>query len=777
MPGLNWELFEQLQGGSTDNWEGLCRSAVFRNFGSLGSLRSVAMQPGVEFHLRVNQPSKMLGDPGMWWGWQCRWYGLSAGTQIGSARRAQVEEAIRKTEEREPEITDWVLWTRRSLTPTDQKWFYAISTPLQLHLWTEDQLETLLQGDAEILKRAYFGDLVLTADKLRGIRESALAPVSDRWIPEVHIMVEIEKEIRRFLGEDQFWPEIEELANELAVTISELTGFANLGEEDLKAHLLSLIEDLNHLRTTFSELLLALTDRNLQQARELSVAEWIPRISRTAGRQLARALRRRLHQSSILVQAAISQQQESLKLLSRVSEYLSVNLIAVVGPAGCGKTHLAAALTAETGNRLSGLYMEAWPLKRRGTIDDLLPRLRGLPGASFGEVLEAVESAGVRYHARIPIVIDGLTESEDPATWKGELEAIRIMLSSFQHIVVVVTLRPSAAAVAIPDSLPCVELQGFSSLTEEAISRYFDYYKINSAGLKLPLERFSDPLFLRIFCEATNPDRSVRVGPERIPTSLVAAFGEFRHVVVNRLAGKPGISVRRYPTDILRALDKIALVMWDTGRRAMPFNEIRELIGDVSADWTESLARALEDEGVLSRDPYGDQRTVILFDAFAGFLIADALTKQKGQEDFAEWLREDLTRRRLSSPQWHVPGRTTNSRKWLSNSIADRMCSVCRSIMGVLPFSKSKAKFSELPAGRQSHPLASDVRKAFVGLVPRRFQMQFWQFVDEDLQREALVDSAELEGELLDSSTVNEIARVAVQPPNFRFSGSLRPVC
>ena len=237
-------------------------------------------------------------------------------------------------------------------------------------------------------------------------------------------------------------------------------------------------------------------------------------------------------------------------------------------------------------------------MERRGTIDDLVTRLRGLPATSFEELLEAVESVGVRTGSRIPIVIDGLTESEDPATWRGELETLSSILSSFQHVVVVVTLRPSAADVALPSSLPRVSLHGFSSLTSEAISRYFDYYKIDAGGLRLPLDRFSDPLFLRIFCEATNPDREVWVGPERVPSSLVGAFTEFRRVAVERIAKRPGSSIRRYSPDILEALDAIAISMWDTGRRAIPFNEIRELIGDTSADWTESLARALVEEGV-----------------------------------------------------------------------------------------------------------------------------------------------------------------------------------
>ena len=254
MPSLNWEQFEQLSGDSTDNWESLCRSAVLRNFGSLGSLRAVAMQPGVEFHLRIDRYSGWLGEPGRWWGWQCRWYDLPAGTQIGTVRRSRIEDSIRKTEEYAPEVTDWVLWTRRPLTPTDQEWFYAIESSMKLQLWSEDDLETLLQGDAAVLRRTYFGDLVLSANVLSDLRDRSLAPVRDRYNPAVHIEVAAEHTLRRFLCEERSWPEITKLKAELTDSIEELAEFTDHVEENLKADLRSLVEDAEHLRATLERL-------------------------------------------------------------------------------------------------------------------------------------------------------------------------------------------------------------------------------------------------------------------------------------------------------------------------------------------------------------------------------------------------------------------------------------------------------------------------------------------------------------------------------------------
>lgn len=749
MSQLDWEQFTNLPGAATTNWERLCGAVIRRGFGSRGSFRYVAQQPGVEFHLSLERPSSTLGDPGRWWGWQCRWYDLPAGQQIGATRRKLIGEAIRKTKEYVPGITDWVLWTRRPLTPTDQEWFYAIESTMQLHLWTADDLDTHLVGEAEILRRTYFGDLILTPDGVHDLREQSIAPIRDRWMPKVHITMGAEHEIRKILGEPECWPEVQKQISGLSVSVQELDAVATELEEDHRRAVALLADDLKDLCETFKTISNALTQRQLATAIQLAASEWTPRLTPAKGRQFASELRRNRHHCAFAVQAGLARQLDSSKLFAQLQQYLSTRAIAVVGPANAGKTHLSTALTAARGTAPCGLYLEAWPLLGRGTVDELLARLEGVQTNSFVQLLEAVDAAGARAGIRLPVVIDGLNESEDPVNWNGELARLQPVLGRLQHIVLIVTLRPSVAEMALPGGFERLELHGFDRrLTEEAIKAYFDEFKIDSDSVRLPLERFSDPLFLRIFCEATNPNRESQVRPEQVPTSLTIAFIKFRRAKVKRIAERPG-GVRRYETDILGALDAIALSLWETKRRAMPFDEIRELIGDQAEDWTESLARALRDEGILSAEPdaRGDGRTVILFDAFAGFLIADALTKLKGRDEFATWVAEKKIAALLGANQNETGSPASRIRAAFARLIPQAFCMRLR---------------RQHP--QSAHPLASDVRKAFVALTPRRFRLQFWELVDGELREEAIVDAADLEGQLLDAETIDEIAQASLRP-------------
>lgn len=198
MPALSWSTFERLPGAASTNFEMLCRGIIRRHYGQYGEFRALSNQPGVEFHLRLHSACS-LGEPGRWYGWQCRWYDLPSGTDIGATRRSQIVEAIEKTQRALPGVTDWILWTRQILTKRDQDWFHSITTGMKLSLWSGVEIEDYLVGSAAILRETYFGELVLTPELLRDLHDQSVAPVRRRWIPEVHQAVDAERLLHRAL--------------------------------------------------------------------------------------------------------------------------------------------------------------------------------------------------------------------------------------------------------------------------------------------------------------------------------------------------------------------------------------------------------------------------------------------------------------------------------------------------------------------------------------------------------------------------------------------------
>ena len=188
MPSVNWDVFTQLPGAVESNFEKLCRTLVRRHYGQFGEFKELANQAGVEFHLKLQRQCD-LGEPPRWYGWQCKWYQLRSGQRLGTTRRNDIEDGLKKTRTHLPGLTDWVLWTRYTLTKADQDWFYGLKSQYpeyNLDLKTAADINDLLVGPAALLRETYFGELVITPQVLVEQHALAAAPFHRRFQPAVH---------------------------------------------------------------------------------------------------------------------------------------------------------------------------------------------------------------------------------------------------------------------------------------------------------------------------------------------------------------------------------------------------------------------------------------------------------------------------------------------------------------------------------------------------------------------------------------------------------------
>jgi hypothetical protein len=409
---------------------------------------------------------------------------------------------------------------------------------------------------------------------------------------------------------------------------------------------------------------------------------------------------------------------EILRTFAEIQERLSLRAVAVVGDAGYGKTELAAEITAPDERRPPGLVLFGRDLRAGGGLDALVQAVvvNGVPVRNFERLLGAVDAAGRRAQRRLPIVIDGLNEAEDPREWKAALAAVEVVLGDYPYVLLVVTLRSEFVAEALPDGAEQVPIHGIEENVVEAVRRYFAYYKIQSGDAELPLELFNHPLTLRLFCEVTNPSRTAYVGIERMPGSLDGLFEQYLNQAARRIAELAPRSHRFYETNVQDALARIGGALWDRGTRTLGLAELRSLLDDADRPWDQSMVRALEQEGVLLRLPGDDTglgRVQFIYDALAGHVVAEAILRRHGTEGFDEWLRADRTRELLSE------------------------------------------------AAAESHTLAPDVFASLVALTPRRrWGTQLWQLLEEPLRTRALLRAASLESALLDVETVEQIAQV-----------------
>lgn len=716
MPQANWDAFTQLPGAATSNFEKLCRSLVRRHYGRFGHFRELANQPGVEFHLQLTDDC-VLGKPPQWIGWQCKWYQLARGAKLTATQRTKIEEGLQKTQTHVPGVTDWKLWTRYPLVKDDQTWFYALSTKypqFKLDLLTADDVEELLAGPGAMLRDTYFGELVITPDLLAQQYKIAAAPFQRRYQPEVHVVQDAEENVTRCLGGQDAWQSIANLALSLREAAAAIEPQTTALPVPLQAEMELLLKHVADTAVQLEELYTAVVGGDFDAIKRLlanmpaSPTNYRRLLSRLRGARGACAPR-----SANLVADLHAVASEVMQL----GESLGARTLYVLAGAGEGKSEMCVKVTQPEGAFPGGVLLLGKDLHAAQTLDDLASRFKvnGKSVETFERLVEAVDAAGHRAGRRLPIVIDGLNESEDPRNWKDLLSRADELLKAFPYVLVVATLRNEFAEQCLPDGMggsptsDRIELNGFKDDPQPAIDKYFAFYKIDKTDADLPLELLQHPLTLRIYCEVANAGRQHTVGVEALPNSLVALFEEHFKRVAVRVAELSPNSRRLYQDEVHEAMRKIAASLWENNARSMSFDAARASI-DGGGRWDSSIIRALESEGVLIRTAFeeGQQGIAFSYDLMSGHMLAKYILNRG---DVSQWFQNAENQKKLTAGK---PG---------------------------------------------SHTLASDAFYALVGLYPGKGgQRQLWQELPGNLSLHALLLTAHSDPSQIGRETADRFA-------------------
>lgn len=700
MPQANWEVFTQLPGADTSNFEKLCRSLVRRHYGRFGHFRELANQPGVEFHLQLTDDC-VLGKPPQWIGWQCKLYQSVRGAKLTASQRKKIEEGLHKTQTHVPGVTDWKLWTRHPLVKADQTWFYGLSAnfpQFKLDLLTSEDVEDLLAGPGAILRETYFGELVITPDVLAQQYKIAAAPFQRRYQPEVHVVQDAEESVKRCLGGQDAWQSIADLAVSLRGAAAEIAPEKTALPAPLQAEMDLLLKFVSDLALLLEELNVAVGGGDYDAIKRL--LKTMP-ASPVNNRRLLSRLRGARAACVLETTNLVADLHAVSAEVTQLGESLGARSLYVLAAAGEGKSEMCVKVTQPEGDFPGGVLLLGKDLHAGQTLDHLVSsfKVNGKSVETFERLVEAVDAAGHRAGRRLPIVIDGLNESEDPRNWKGLLSRAHELLNAFPYVLLVATLRNEFSEDCLPEgkgeSLTSdrFELNGFKDYSEAAIDKYFAFYKIDKTDADLPLELLQHPLTLRIYCEVANAGRQHTVGVEALPNSLVALFEEHFKRIAVRVAELTPNSRRLYQSEVHDAMRKVAASLWDNNARSMPFDAARATI-DGGSSWDASIIRALESEGVLIRTAFeeGQRGIAFSYDLMAGHMLAKYILN-----------RSDVT-------------------QWFQNAENQKLLDVGKP---------------------DSHTLASDAFHALVGLYPGKGRhQQLWQELPGNMSLRALLLTA-----------------------------------
>lgn len=665
---LDWQKFKELTGDDAKNFEKLCRGIVRRRFGKFGPLIERKNQPGVEFYIRLDRDCSELGDSGDKIGWQCKWFKLTVDGKLTSSAKSQILHSLDMTNKHVEGLNSWILWTPFTLARADQEWFYRLQSgySYKLCLWNHDDVNSYLQGPALELRNAYFGELALTEDLLKDRHCLSVAPIKGRWIKEVHHQVRVERQLRQYLGEPSAWDEFKEAGASLSEayeTIKRDVKEAVYSDwsEDLKSFLLFCSECLKfteYFTNTLSAEDIESVNTMLDQVKLLDVQiHTVLRQTRSRNLPLA-----------IEITNSLAYIKDIKNLLEEASEYLSCSFVAVLADAGGGKTQMAAELTAVQSDRPAGILLHGRRFKKGGSLNDLARDISfyGKEVPNFQALLVALDAAADRGNCRLPIIIDGLSEAEEPREWKPELETALELLKDYPNVLFICTLRTGErerhkfvprrsnevrsrevfAQMALPEDCVCLECEGFGDLTMKAVKSYFQHYKIKADLIQIPKNFFGHPLNLRIFCEVTNRKADKTVTVTSFPASITTLFSKQIEYVAKRISEFTNFQQPYSEVNVQSAVFHLGKKLWESRERQIPEADLLHSLDQLGRSWDENIINLLAQEGIIFRDPGnipGVYSITPVFDQLGGYIIADALLRENQDDPTFDWIQNQTS--------------------------------------------------------------------------------------------------------------------------------------
>ncbi len=679
---IDWSKLQPYKATKHKSFEQLCYQIAVRLYGEQNVFTAIDDSgggDGVEFYLTL--------PDGTEWGWQAKYYEDSPRLHI-KGRKGQIITSLKRALEIHPKLSRWFLCLPIELTPNETAWVRNVlpthipkGRVVEIIRWTESFLhEKLSLPLYSGLRHYFFNILELSDDWFLRTFETAFALVKNKFDEFLYVTNEQfeylyldpllcnEKfRIERLLpflqdAEEQYegakedlewlkqpydvrqplWEECVRRCSEINDQIAALLSLLRKRMRFITPNLVAKITDTDFAKE-MNTLILMVNDFDRYISLETNVGTFLE--ARQYEREYVERTRQVRHLDNVysrIIDAARNLIPHSvIPNEYQVAHYL--------GNGGDGKTNLAVALAKRYLN--SGhpvifipalLFTSALPLS-----EQILSLLHIQKNYTFHNFLDVLNEAGRIQDIRIPIILDGLNEATGQDGYFNRviatsLPSLEAAVRQKSNLVLITTCRPSYKTEIWNEingnDNRFHHIYGFTDYSnkKKLVRTYFSYYKIEADLSFSSLVLFSKPLYLKIYCESTNPSRQGAVAATLGFDSIYPVFDRFiarcDDSIYQRMkkVGNvfPGDQSRTVASRVLRS---IAGHLWQHPNRVISIEELRVLVdGPQLTPWKDSITKALlEDELLLMRDWHHQRDSVFLtYDLLAGYLIADYLISE-----------------------------------------------------------------------------------------------------------------------------------------------------
>jgi hypothetical protein len=334
------------------------------------------------------------------------------------------------------------------------------------------------------------------------------------------------------------------------------------------------------------------------------------------------------------VQRALSALRRAAELAGSATTTAARNkTLLLTGRAGAGKTHLLCdAAARRVANGLPTIVLLGQDFDARSLLWQI-PEQSQL-GGTLDDVLAVLDGAAEAAGCIGLLMIDAVNESERSERWRDDARALKAAAGRYQHVGLVVSCRTEfmPAVIGDDDDMAQVEHAGFAEATDVAVERFTREFGLEAPAFPVLNPEFSNPLFLKLTCEALTTLGATRF--QFGSAGLSTVCDAFLEAVNQRLSesGRCDYDVRSDPVGtVVRQLASL-------GTRTLDRSDVQRITEEAlpGRAWSHSLMRGLIAEGVLAE--MSDGRIVFGYQRLGDVARAIAIA-ERSTHGVREWLR------------------------------------------------------------------------------------------------------------------------------------------
>ena len=292
-------------------------------------------------------------------------------------------------------------------------------------------------------------------------------------------------------------------------------------------------------------------------------------------------------------------------LRSGATEAAERGVLVLTGEAGQGKTHLfcdAAKRAVQAG--LPAIVLLAGRLSGRHVWSEVAEQL-GLGQTGSEEVLGAMQAAAQASNAPFVLLIDALNEAAEPKAWQEELPGLLAEIAQNPWISLGVSVRSTFLPVVFPveglSGVAEIEHRGFERRELEATERFFDAFGLEQPPIPLLTPEFTNPLFLKLYCEGLS-DLGLNAPPAG-ETHVSDVFERYLKAKAARIVARLNLDPAARPVEA--SIDAFCNALAGDNRDSLARHRSAQIINEFAPgrdQWPDTLLGQLLSEGVLTAD-------------------------------------------------------------------------------------------------------------------------------------------------------------------------------